>query len=80
MFVVDCSVSVLSRLEQGLPCLVASSLNKVVHVGVCTCLVIVQPAASLYSASPLKQHATGRQGWPNPCHNTDPEPASRLTR
>ncbi len=31
-----------------------------------TRLVLVRPAASLYSASPLKHHATGRQRCPNP--------------
>ena len=29
-------------------------------------LVLVRPAASLYSASPLKHHATGKQWCPNP--------------
>ncbi len=32
---------------------------------------------SLYSASPLKDHATGRQECPNPDHYPDSEPASR---
>ncbi len=42
----------------------AWSLNKVVLYVVCmywTRLVLVRPAASLYSASPLKHHTTGRQ-------------------
>ena len=42
-----------------------------------TRLVLVRPAASLYSASPLKHHATGRQWCPNPDHYPDSEPASR---
>ncbi len=36
-----------------------------------TRLVLVWPAASLYSASPLKHHPTG----PNPDHYSDSEPA-----
>ncbi len=44
----------------------ASSQNKVVFVDVYLCiywtrLVLVRAAASLYSASQLKHHATGRQ-------------------
>ena len=42
-----------------------------------TRLVLVRPAASLYSASPRKHHATGRQLCPNPDHYPEPEPASR---
>ncbi len=41
-----------------------------------TRLVLVQPAASSYSASPLKHHATGRQWCPNPDPYPDSEPAS----
>ncbi len=40
-------------------------------------LVLVRPAASLYSASPLKHRPTGKQGYPNPDHYPDPGPASR---
>ncbi len=44
----------------------AWSLNKVVfvcgmYVLYWTHLVLIRPAASLYSASPLKHHATGKQ-------------------
>ena len=45
----------------------AWSQNKVVFVGVDlyvldqSSLVLVRPSASIYSASPLKHHATGRQ-------------------
>ncbi len=42
-----------------------------------TRLVPVRPAASLYSASPLKHHATGKQWCPNPDHYSDSEPATR---
>ncbi len=42
-----------------------------------THLALVWPAASLYSASPPKHHATGRQWCPNPDHYPDFEPASR---
>ncbi len=42
-----------------------------------TRLVLVRPAASLNSASPLKHHTTGGQGCPNPDHYPDFEPASR---
>ncbi len=40
-----------------------------------TRLVLVRPAASLYSASPLKHHPTGKQWCPNPDHYSDSEPA-----
>ncbi len=40
-----------------------------------TRLVLVRPAASLYSASPLKHHATCKQWCPNPDHYSDSEPA-----
>ena len=46
----------------------------------CMCwtrLALVRPAASLYSASPLKHHATGKQWCPNPDHYSDSEPARR---
>ncbi len=36
-----------------------------------TCLVLVRPVASLYSASPLKHHATCMQWCPNPDHYPD---------
>ncbi len=59
-------------------------MNKFVYVGVgvyvrvyWTRLVLDRPAASPYSASPLKHHATGRQGYPNPDHYPDSEPASQ---
>ena len=58
----------------------AWSLNKVVLYVVCmywTHLVPVWPAASLYSAIPLKHHATGMQWCPNPDHYPDSKPASR---
>ncbi len=42
-----------------------------------TRLVLVRPVASLYSASPLKHHPTGKQWCPNPDHNSDSEPARR---
>ncbi len=42
-----------------------------------TRLVLVRPAASLYSASPLKHHPTGKQSCPNPDHYSDSEPARR---
>ncbi len=38
-----------------------------------TRLALVRPAASLYRASPLKHHATGRQWCPNPDHYPDSE-------
>ncbi len=41
-----------------------------------TRLVLVRPAASLYSASPLKHHPTGKQWCPDPDHYSDSEPAS----
>ncbi len=47
---------------------------------VCMCwtrLVLVWLAASLYSASPLKHHPTGKQWCPNPDHYSDSEPARR---
>ena len=37
----------------------------------------VRPATCLYSASPLKHHATGMQWCPNPDHYPDSEPGSR---
>ncbi len=40
-----------------------------------TRLVLVRPAARLYSASPLKHHPTGKQWCPNPDHYFDSEPA-----
>ncbi len=40
-----------------------------------TRLVLVRPAASLYSASPLKHHPTGKQWCPNLAHYSDSEPA-----
>ncbi len=42
-----------------------------------THLVPVGPAASLYSASPLKHHPTGKQWCPNPDHYSDSEPDRR---
>ncbi len=42
-----------------------------------TRLVLVRPAASLYSASPLKHHPTGKQWCPYPDHYSDSEPARR---
>ncbi len=42
-----------------------------------TRLVLVRPAASLYSASPLKHHPTGKQWCPNPDHYSHSEPARR---
>ncbi len=42
-----------------------------------TSLVLVRPAASLYSASPLKRHPKGKQWCPNPDHYSDSEPARR---
>ncbi len=42
-----------------------------------TRLVVVRPAASLYSVSPLKHHPTGKQWCPNPDHYSDSEPARR---
>ncbi len=42
-----------------------------------TRLVLVRPAASLYSASPLKHHPTGKQWCPNPDHYSDSESARR---
>ncbi len=41
-----------------------------------TRLVLVRPAASLYSTSPMKHHPTGKQWCPNPDHYSDSEPAS----
>ncbi len=44
-------------------------------------LVLVRPVASLYSASPLKHHPTGKQWCPNPDHYSDSKPARpSLTR
>ncbi len=43
-----------------------------------TRLVLVRPASSLYSASPLKHHPTGKQWCPNPDHYSDSEPARRF--
>ncbi len=40
-----------------------------------TRLVLVRPAASLYSASPLKHHPMGKQWCPNSDHYSDSEPA-----
>ncbi len=40
-----------------------------------TRLVLVRPADSLYSASPLNHHPTGKQWCPNPDHYSDSEPA-----
>ncbi len=42
-----------------------------------TRLVLVRPAASLYSTGPLKHHPTGKQWCPNPDHYSDSEPARR---
>ncbi len=42
-----------------------------------TRLVLLRPAASLYSASPLKHHPTGKQWCPNLDHYSDSEPARR---
>ncbi len=42
-----------------------------------TRLVLVRPAASLYSASPLKHHPTGKQWCSNPDHYSDSKPARR---
>ncbi len=42
-----------------------------------TGLVLVRPAASLYSASPLKHHSTGKQWCSSPDHYSDSEPARR---
>ncbi len=42
-----------------------------------TLLTLVRPAASLYSASPLKHYPTGKQWCPNPDHYPDSQPASR---
>ncbi len=42
-----------------------------------TRLVLVWPAASLYSACPLKHHARDKQWCPNRDHYPDSEPASR---
>ncbi len=42
-----------------------------------TRLVLVRPATSLYSASPLKHHTTGKQWCLNPDHYADSEPARR---
>ncbi len=42
-----------------------------------TSLVLVRPAASLYNASPLKHHPTGKQWCPNPDHYSDSEQARR---
>ncbi len=42
-----------------------------------TRLVLVRPAASLYNASPLKHHPTGKQWCPNPDHYSDSEQARR---
>ncbi len=42
-----------------------------------TLFVLVRPAASLYSASPLKHHPTGKQWCHNPDHYSDSEPATR---
>ncbi len=42
-----------------------------------TRLVLVRPAASLYSASTLKHHPTGKQWCPNPGHYCDSELARR---
>ncbi len=47
---------------------------------VCMCLTRLAPvrrAASPYSASPPKRHATGRQLCPNSDHYPDSEPANR---
>ncbi len=47
---------------------------------VCMCwtrLVLVRPAASLYSASPLKHHPTGKEWCHNSDHYSDSEPARR---
>ncbi len=47
---------------------------------VCMCwtrLALVRTAVSLYSASPLKHHVTGRQWCPNPDQYPDSKPASR---
>ncbi len=38
---------------------------------------LVRPPASLYSASPLKHHTTGKQWCPNPDPYPDSEPASQ---
>ncbi len=40
-----------------------------------TCFVVDRPAASFYSPSPWKYHATGRQWCPNPDHYPDSEQA-----
>ncbi len=40
-------------------------------------LVLVRPAASLYSARPLKHHSTVKQWCPNPHPYSDSEPARR---
>ncbi len=42
-----------------------------------TRLLLVRPVASLYSASPLKHHPTGKQWCPNPDHYSDSDPARR---
>ncbi len=42
-----------------------------------TRLGLVRPVVSLYSASPLKHHAMGRQWYPNPDHYPDCKPASQ---
>ncbi len=42
-----------------------------------THFVLVRPAANLYSANPLKHHATGKQWCPNQDHYPDSEPANR---
>ncbi len=42
----------------------------------CSCLVLVGPGPSLYSASPLKHHVAGMQWCPNPDHYPDSELAS----
>ncbi len=42
-----------------------------------TRLVLARPAASLYSASPLKHHPTGKQRCPNPDHYSDSQQARR---
>ncbi len=42
-----------------------------------TRLVLVRPVASLYSASPLKHHVTGRQWYSNPDLYPDSKLASR---
>ncbi len=63
----------------GLIGLWTESCHCVLVVCMCwTCIALVRPAASLYSASPLKHHTTGRQWCLNPGHFPDTEPASRF--